>query len=87
MSNSFIRTIDRTLSGATTLGQSGPGTDGNEEVLCIPQSSSITRASPLHCLMSYPGTLVGGEWVFLPSPQRCSRCILEPQLGCVIYSS
>ena len=33
--------IDRTLSGATTLGQSGPGSDGNEGVLCIPQSSSI----------------------------------------------
>ena len=23
--------------------QSGPGSDGNKEVLCIPQSSSITR--------------------------------------------
>ena len=39
---SSIRPIDRTLSGATTLGQSGPGSDDNEWVLCIPQSSSIT---------------------------------------------
>ena len=28
--------MDRALSGATTPGQSGPGSDGNEEVLCIP---------------------------------------------------
>ena len=28
--------IDKALSGAPTLGQSGPGSDGNEEVLCIP---------------------------------------------------
>ena len=27
---------DRTLSGATTAGQSGSGSDGNEEVLNIP---------------------------------------------------
>ena len=33
---SFIWPIDRTLSGATTPGQSGPGSDGNEGVLRIP---------------------------------------------------
>ena len=33
---SSIRPIDRTLSGATTSGESGPGSDGNKEVLCIP---------------------------------------------------
>ena len=33
---SFIWHIDRTLSGAKTQGQSGPGSDGNEWVLCIP---------------------------------------------------
>ena len=27
---------------------------GNEGILCTPQSSSITRASPSNCLMSYP---------------------------------
>ena len=31
-----------TLSGATTPGQSGTGSGGNEWVFCIPQSSSIT---------------------------------------------
>ena len=44
-----------TLSGATTPGQSKPGSDGNKEVLCILQSSSITGASPSDCLVSYPG--------------------------------
>ena len=50
---SSIWPIDRTISGATTSGQSGSGSDGNEGVLCIPQSSSITGASPSDCLESY----------------------------------
>ena len=48
------------LSGATTPGQNEPGSDGNEGVLCIPQSSSTARTSLLDCLVSYPGhTLMG----------------------------
>ena len=47
------------LSSATTPGQSGPGSDGNEGVLCIPQSCSITGTSPSNCLISYPGHLLG----------------------------
>ena len=58
MSNSSIRPIDRTLSGATTQGQSGPGSDSNEGVLHIPQISSITEASPSDHLMSYSGHLL-----------------------------
>ena len=54
---SSIWPIDRTLSSATTPGQSGPGSDGNEEVLHIPQSSRFTGASPSDCLVSYPGHL------------------------------
>ena len=46
MSNSSIWPIDRILSGANTLGKSGPRSDGTERVLCIPQSSSITEALP-----------------------------------------
>ena len=42
---SSVWLIDMTLSGATTLAQSGPGTGGNKGVLCIPQSSSITDIS------------------------------------------
>ena len=49
MSNSSIWPIDWTLSGATILGQSGPGSDGNEGVLRIPQSYSITEASSSDC--------------------------------------
>ena len=45
---------DRTLLGATTLGQSGPGSNGNERVLCI---SWIFL--PSDGLMSYPGHLLG----------------------------
>ena len=37
--------MDRSLPGATTLGQSEPRSKGNEGVLHIPQSSSITGAS------------------------------------------
>ena len=43
------------LSGATTPGQSGPGSDGNKEVLYIPQTFSITGAFPSDCLLSYIG--------------------------------
>ena len=58
MSNSSIWPINRTLSGATTLGQSGLGSNGNNGILNIPQNSSITGASPSDCLMSYPGHLL-----------------------------
>ena len=64
MSNSSIWPIDRTLSGATTLDQSGPGSDGNEGVLCIPQSSSIAEASSSYCLMSYTGHSLVGSYPF-----------------------
>ena len=37
-----------------------PGSDGNEEVVRIPQSSSITGTSSSDCLVSYPGHLVEG---------------------------
>ena len=50
---SFIWSIDRTLSGTTSQSQSGPGSNGNEGVLCISQSSHITGALPLDCLVSY----------------------------------
>ena len=44
--------MNRTLSGATTLGLRRHRSDGNKGVLCIPQSSSITGASSSDCLMS-----------------------------------
>ena len=42
------------LSGATTPAQSGPRSNGNKGVLCIP------RTSPSDCLVSYPGRSLGG---------------------------
>ena len=59
MQFSSIWPIDRTLSGATTLGQSGPASDGNEGVHCIPQSSSITGTLPSDYLVSYLGRSLG----------------------------
>ena len=47
---SSIGPIDRTLSSATFLGPSEPGSNGNKRVHCIPQSSSITGTSPSDCL-------------------------------------
>ena len=52
---SYIWPTDRILSGATTPGKSGPGSDGDEGILRIPQSSSITGILPLDCFVSYPG--------------------------------
>ena len=48
--------MERTLSGATTPGQSRPGSDG---LLCIPQSSSITRAFTIWWFSVISRTLVG----------------------------
>ena len=48
-------------------GQSGPGSDGNEEILHIPQSSSITETSSSDCLVSYPGHSLGESY---PSAEK-----------------
>ena len=61
ISNKSI-SIDRILSGATTLGQSAPGSDGNEEVLRIPRSSRITETSRSNCLVSNLGYLLGESY-------------------------
>ena len=51
---SSIWPIDRTRSGANTLGQCGPRSKCSKGVLCIHQSTSITGTSPSDCLVSYP---------------------------------
>ena len=75
MSDSSIWPIDRILSCAIIQGQSGPGSDGNEMVLHIPQSSSINGASPSDCLVSYPENSWGVsypsaemQWVYFTAP-------------------
>ena len=63
---------DYTTGTSWTSVQSGPGSDGNEGVLCIPRSSCITGTSLSDCLVSYPGhPLAGG----ITLQQRRSRCI------------
>ena len=56
---SYIYPIDKTLSSATTPGQSGSGRNGNEGVLHIPLESNITGISPSDYLVSYPGDSSG----------------------------
>ena len=55
------------LSGATTPDQSGPGSDGNEGVLHIPQSSIINGASLSDCLVAYRHSLEEVLPVYSPS--------------------
>ena len=55
--NSSVRSIDKTLTCTSTPGQSKPGSNSNEGVLHILQSSR-TGASPSNSLISYPGYLV-----------------------------
>ena len=51
------------LSGATTPGQSEPGSNGNEGMLRISESPRITATSLSDCLVSYPGHSLGGVGV------------------------
>ena len=73
---SSIWPIDRTLSDTTTPDQSGPGSNDNEWVLWIPQSSSITGTSASDCLASYAGHSLGESLIPL---QKSNQCILQPQ--------
>ena len=57
-----ILPIDMTLSDTTTSGQCEPGSDGNERVSRLPQSSSINRASPSDFLVSLPGHSLGESY-------------------------
>ena len=66
ISNSSIWSIDWTLPGDTTPGQSRLQSEGNEGVLHILQSSSITRASTSDCLFDViSGTLIERSLIFL----------------------
>ena len=70
--------IDSVLSGATTLNQSGPGSDGNERVLRILQSSSNTGTSPSDCVVSYQDTRYeGGVLIFCRIPGKFVRLFLH----------
>ena len=51
--------IYRTVLGVTIPCPSGSGSNANEGVLCIPQSSSIIGTSPSDCLVLYPEHSLG----------------------------
>ena len=70
------------LSGATTPGQNGPGSDGNEGVLRIPQSFSITGTSPSDCLVSNPGHSLGKSYT---SAEKQSVCSTAPADWVSVY--
>ena len=56
MSNKSIWLKERDLSASTFPDQSGPGSDGNEEIHRISYSYIITEAWQSHCLVSYKNT-------------------------------
>ena len=64
-----------TLTGATTSDQSERGSNGDEMVCRIPQSST-TGVSSSDSFVSYPGHSLGRS---LTPLRRCSRCIPQPQ--------
>ena len=76
-----IRAMDRTLSGTTTLGQSGPGSNGNKDVLHIPQSSSIYGDSSSDCLVSYPGHSFGESYSSTEMPSVYSTARADGATG------
>ena len=59
--------IDRTLSGATIPGQSGPGSDGIEELLRIPPKLQHWKLIIKSFIVSYPGHSLRGR-VFANGP-------------------
>ena len=69
MSKNCIWPIYRILSGATKLDISGPWSDGNEGLLRIPQSSSITGASSSDYLVSYISCIRWG-WFYTPTEMQ-----------------
>ena len=79
--SSFIWTMHGTITGTNIPSQSGPGSNGNEGLLSIPQSSWAVT-SPSDGLMSYSGHSLGVGLTPLP---RFSRRILQLQLTGLIY--
>ena len=79
---SSICPIDRTLSGSTNRGHSGPVSDGNKCVLHIPQSTSITEASPSDRLVSYPGHAFGEA---LPFCRDAVRVFCSPSRALAVW--
>ena len=79
---SSILPIDCTLLGSTNPRLSGPGSEGNERVLHIPQSSSITETSLSECLVHIQYTCCVCVWGVLPLGRETVGVFYNPsQLG------
>ena len=84
--NISLSLIERTLTDTTTLCQSGPRNNGNEEVLYIPLSSLI-GASLSDCFVSYPCLCKDAVGVFISfSRLFFTRCHFL-RAKCVVPSS
>ena len=79
--NSSIWPIDGTLTGSTSLGQNEPGSNGNERIFHIILSSR-TGASPLDCLVSYPGHSLAGWGILLLCRDAIGVFYSPIQLNC-----
>ena len=81
--NSSIWPTDRIQTGTTTLSQSGSGSNGNEGILHIYQSSK-TGALPSHGQVSYLGHSLVVMWGgVLPLGRDAVGVFYSPsQLGC-----
>ena len=75
MSNSSIWPIDRTISGAITPSQSGPGSNGNEGVLCIPQSSILLKPQNQIVLYHIQDTYPSAERDVFCSPSQLGHVL------------
>ena len=79
--NSPIWPIDRTLTGTTTQGQIGHGSNGNEDVLYIPQSSRDSTSNAVQ--WTHPGySLEGGD--LFPCIDAVRIFYSFSQLGCCL---
>ena len=68
MVSSTVNTVD-----GTRTGQSGPGSNGNEVVLYIPQSFR-TGPLPLDCLVLYLGHYLMGSYLLVEMHLAYSTC-------------
>ena len=68
--------IDRTLSGVTTSGQSGPESDGNDGVPAFPKAPALVE--PHHKIfVSYPGHSLGEFYSFAEKQSVYSTALAD----------
>ena len=58
----LCRNVISVFNSSSRLSKNEPGSNGNQEVLCFPQSSSITEASPTDFFSIINRALIGGNF-------------------------